>query len=49
MGLILSMIVEGPLTDNLRNSVAKSYFMYYKLNSLKYMLTFDCVLKLIYT
>lgn len=49
MGLILSMIEEGPFTDNLGNSVAKSCFIYYELNSVKYMLIFDCVLKLIYT
>lgn len=33
MGLILSVIEEGHLTDNLGSSVAKSCFMHYKLNS----------------
>lgn len=37
MGLILSMVEEGPLTDNLGNSVAKSCFMYYELNLVKYI------------
>lgn len=49
MGLILSVIVEEPLTENLGNTVAKSHFMYYKLHSVKYRLSSECVLKLIYT
>lgn len=49
MGLILSVLVEGPWTENLGNSVAKSCFKYYKLNSVKYRLSFDCVLQLICT
>lgn len=36
MGLILSMIVEGALTDNLGNSVKKSCSIYYELNSAKH-------------
>lgn len=32
MDLIFSMIVEGVLTDNLGDSVLKSYFMHYELN-----------------